>query len=101
MFGLRRVSVVVGLVAALTFMGALSTAQAQPYRHHRHHTAWSCRERMERAHIRLDRAIRRHGRHSLRARERRRELHRVRERCWRYEHRWWDVRERRWRRRHW
>jgi len=98
MFGLRRVSVVVGLVAAIAFTGTLSAAQAQPYRHHR---AWSCRERMERAQDRLDRAIRRHGRHSRRARERRRELHAVRDRCWRYEHRWWDARERRWRRHHW
>jgi hypothetical protein len=45
-----------------------------------------CRHRIERAETRLDRAIRNHGPDSWQARERRHELHEVRESC--HEGRW-------------
>ncbi|MBU6442894.1 MAG: hypothetical protein KGR48_03195 [Alphaproteobacteria bacterium] len=88
-----------GLLAALVLSASLATAQAQPY--HRHHNVWNCRAQVELAQDRLDRAIARHGGHSIQAVERRRELMATRDRCWRMEHRWWDPRDRRWHDRHW
>ena len=68
------------LLAAIALSATISVAQAQPYRDrdsYRH----GCRAQIERAETRLERAIRRHGRHSYQARERRRDLRHVRDRC--------------------
>ena len=73
------------LVAAVALSATLATAQAQPRYHHRDR-AYECRMQVDRAEARLDRAIRRHGRHSYQARERRRDLRHIRERCRRYLH---------------
>ena len=66
-------------LAAIALSMSLSTAQAQHYGGRDYRS--SCRAQIERAESRLDRAIRRHGRRSSEARERRRELQHVRERC--------------------
>lgn len=55
-----------------------------------------CQRRIAHAEHELHEAIEKHGRHSRQANHERRELHSVRERCWRERHRWWDERERRW-----
>ncbi|MDE3115858.1 MAG: hypothetical protein KGL26_09690 [Pseudomonadota bacterium] len=88
-----------GLLAALALSASLGAAEAQPY--YRHHRAWDCRAQIELAQSRVDRAIARHGRHSVEARERSRELDATRDRCWRTDHRWWDPRDHRWHDRHW
>ena len=56
-----------------------------------------CQRRVAHAEHELHEAIERHGRHSRQADHERRELHAVRERCWREQHRWWDEHEHRWR----
>lgn len=66
-------------LAAVALSMSLSAAQAQHYGDRDYRTG--CRAQIERAESRLDRAIRRHGRRSSEARERRRELQHVRERC--------------------
>ena len=55
-----------------------------------------CQRRVAHADHELHEAIQRHGRHSRQANHERRELHNVRERCWREQHRWWAEHERRW-----
>ena len=55
-----------------------------------------CQRRVAGAEHDLHEAIERHGRNSNRANHERRELHKVRERCWRERHRWWDEHEHRW-----
>ena len=55
-----------------------------------------CQRRVAHAEHELHEAIEKHGRHSRQANHERRELHSVRERCWRERHRWWDEHERRW-----
>ena len=55
-----------------------------------------CQRRIAKADHRLHEAIEHHGYQSGQAERRRRELHEVRERCWRVNHRWWDEHERRW-----
>ena len=88
-----------GLLAAIALTAGLSAAQAQPYDHG--DRRWDCRQQVERAEMRLDRAINRHGRQSWEARQRRHELMQARDRCWRRDHRWWDPRDHRWHDRHW
>ena len=56
-----------------------------------------CQRRVAHADHELHEAIERHGLHSRQADHERRELHEVRERCWREHHRWWDEHEQRWR----
>lgn len=67
------------LVAVVALSATVSTAQAQPYHGHRYSDR--CEVRIERAENRLHRAVRRHGRHSYQARERRRELRHIRRQC--------------------
>jgi hypothetical protein len=55
-----------------------------------------CQRRVAHADHELHEAIEKHGRHSSQANHERRELHNVRERCWREQHRWWEEHERRW-----
>lgn len=55
-----------------------------------------CQRRVIHAEHELHRAVERYGRNSARANHERRELHAVRERCWRERHRWWDEHEHRW-----
>jgi hypothetical protein len=55
-----------------------------------------CHRRIERAEARLDEAIRRHGKNSHQAYDRRRDLNAERERCWREHHAWWDAHEHQW-----
>ena len=66
--------------AALLLLGSVP-AQAQYY------GGGDCRDRIVRAERHLDRAIERHGHHSDRAREARRDLDDVRDRCRRYRER--------------
>jgi hypothetical protein len=55
-----------------------------------------CRHAIEKAEVRLDRAIRNRGEHSHAAEERRRQLYAERERCWAEHHQWWNGRDHRW-----
>jgi hypothetical protein len=55
-----------------------------------------CRHAIEKAEVRLDRAIRDRGEHSRAADERRRQLNAERERCWGAYHQWWNGRDHRW-----
>jgi hypothetical protein len=55
-----------------------------------------CQHAIEKAEVRLDKAIRRHGDHSREAEDRRRDLNAERERCWNENHQWWNGREHRW-----
>jgi hypothetical protein len=56
-----------------------------------------CQRRVQHAEHDLHKAIEKHGRRSRQADHERRELHAVRERCWRERHQWWDEHEHRWR----
>jgi hypothetical protein len=55
-----------------------------------------CQHRIEKAEVRLDRAIREHGENSADARSRRHELNEEREHCWSAYRGWWNGTERRW-----
>jgi hypothetical protein len=55
-----------------------------------------CQHAIEKAEVRLDRAIHDHGEHSHAAEARRRELYAERERCWNAHHQWWNGKEHRW-----
>ncbi len=55
-----------------------------------------CQHRIEKAEVRLDRAIRDRGEHSSEARASRRELNEERERCYTAYHGWWSGADRRW-----
>jgi hypothetical protein len=55
-----------------------------------------CQRRVAHAEHDLHEAMERHGRNSRQANHERRELHNVRERCWRERHQWWDEHEHRW-----
>lgn len=55
-----------------------------------------CRQRIEKAEVRLDEAIRKHGENSHQANDRRRDLTAERERCWREQHGWWDAHAHQW-----
>jgi len=55
-----------------------------------------CQERIERAEVRLNEAIRKHGESSHQANDRRRDLNAERERCWREHHGWWNAQEHQW-----
>jgi hypothetical protein len=55
-----------------------------------------CQERIERAEVRLNEAIRKHGEGSHQANDRRRDLNAERERCWREHHGWWNAQEHQW-----
>jgi hypothetical protein len=56
-----------------------------------------CRQRIEKAEFRLDKAIRAHGLESHQAHERRAQLRSERQRCWKRERAWWDGRSQSWR----
>ena len=55
-----------------------------------------CQHRIEKAQVKLDQAIQRHGEHSPQAESRWRDLKAERERCWQAYHGWWDAHEHRW-----
>ena len=55
-----------------------------------------CRARVEKAEVRLDQAVRRHGERSRQAEERRHDLINEREYCWKHYHGWWDGHDHRW-----
>src|ERR1700731_2208740 len=55
-----------------------------------------CQRRIAKADHRLHEAIEHHGHRSEQAEHRRRELHELRERCWKANHRWWDEASNRW-----
>lgn len=82
----------VGIVMALVVSSAVPRAfgQSQEEINER------CQRRVQHAEHELHEAIERHGRHSREADHERRELHEVREQCWRENHRWWDEHEQRW-----
>jgi hypothetical protein len=55
-----------------------------------------CQRQTERTEHKLHEAIEHHGYNSWQANHWRRELHEVRERCWRERQQWWDEHGRRW-----
>src|ERR1700682_5074090 len=55
-----------------------------------------CQRRVASGEHEVHQAIEKHGRNSSRANHERRELHKVRDGCWRERHRWWDEHEHRW-----
>jgi hypothetical protein len=55
-----------------------------------------CQRAIEKAEVRLDKAIHAHGEHSRAADERRHELNAEREHCWSVNHQWWNGHEHRW-----
>jgi hypothetical protein len=55
-----------------------------------------CQHAIEKAEMRLDKAIHDRGEHSRAAEDRRRELFAERERCWKENHQWWNGRDHRW-----
>jgi len=76
--------------------GVLSLFTAVPRVHADDDAREHCRRSIEKAEMRLDHAIQRHGERSHEAMERRRDLTRERERCWDRYHGWWNGRERLW-----
>jgi len=56
----------------------------------------TCRRNIERAEIRLNKAVEKHGSDSRQADERRHELNQAREACWNQSHGWWDGQNRQW-----
>jgi len=76
------------IVAGLLLLPAVPRAHAE--------SEEQCHRRIEHAEHDLHEAIEHHGRDSRQADHERRELHEVRERCWREHHRWWDEHEHRW-----
>jgi hypothetical protein len=55
-----------------------------------------CQHHIQKAEMRLDQAVRRHGERSRQADERRHELNAEREHCWNEFHSWWNGHENRW-----
>ena len=55
-----------------------------------------CQHRIEKAEVRLNDAVRKHGERSGEAAERRRDLNAERDRCWNQYHGWWDGRAHQW-----
>jgi len=55
-----------------------------------------CQHKIEKAEIKLDEAVRKHGERSSQAESRRRDLNAERERCWNVYKGWWDGHEHRW-----
>lgn len=77
------------LVVALLF-GAVPRASADDnYRA-------TCRNRIEKAEFKLEKAVHQHGLYSHQAEQRRRQLRTERERCWNRERSWWDGRSQSW-----
>jgi hypothetical protein len=55
-----------------------------------------CQHHIQKAELKLDEAVRRHGERSRQADERRRQLNTEREHCWNEFHSWWNGHENRW-----
>jgi hypothetical protein len=55
-----------------------------------------CQHAIERAEVKVNQAVRKHGERSHEAEERRKDLNAERERCWSQYHGWWDGKEKRW-----
>ena len=87
-FGKTAVAAVVA--GALWFLVAAPQAHSDDDRRER------CQRAIEKAEVRLDRAIQKHGEHSHEAAQRRRDLNAERDRCWSENHQWWNAREHRW-----
>jgi hypothetical protein len=90
--GLGRTLLSATALAGVILLGGTQIASAD------HH---GCEARIERAEIRLDRAIARDGVHSWAARQARANLDDVRRACWRDEHGWWDGHLHIWHTDHW
>jgi hypothetical protein len=56
----------------------------------------NCQHAIEKAEVRLDKAIHDKGEHSRDADDRRRELNTEREHCWSANHQWWNGKDHRW-----
>ncbi len=80
-------------LGGIMFFAAVPEARAE---NERREEAIKCHRRVERAEIRLDDALRHHGRGSRQAVARRRDLNNQRERCWNEYHGWWNGREHQW-----
>jgi hypothetical protein len=60
-----------------------------------------CQKAVEKAEVRLDDAVAKHGEGSHEAAERRRELNDERDRCWQAYHEWWNGKDHAWHKEHW
>jgi hypothetical protein len=80
--------------AAALVVGALMFFTAAPRAHAEDRS--KCQHAVEKAEVRLDKAIHDRGEHSREADERRRDLNAERERCWGQYHQWWNGKDHRW-----
>jgi hypothetical protein len=85
-FGKTAVAAVIAGALSLFAMAPLAQADEKE----------RCQHAIEKAEVRLDRAIQDKGEHSHLADERRRDLNAERERCWNANHQWWNGKEHRW-----
>jgi hypothetical protein len=60
-----------------------------------------CQHAIEKAEVRLDEAVAKHGERSHEAEVRRSELNTERERCWAAHHEWWNGKDHQWHNEHW
>lgn len=85
----RKFVELLGAAVVVALLFAVPSASARDFRA-------DCRQRIEKAEFKLDKAIRQHGINSRQAENRRRELRGERERCWNRDHSWWDGRSQSW-----
>lgn len=76
------------MVAALSWLVAIPVAHADDRSR--------CQHAVEKAEVRLDKAIHDKGDHSRDADDRRRDLNAERQHCWDQYHQWWNGKEHRW-----
>lgn len=84
----KLIGVLIALNAMLAF-GLVPRAHADDDRA-------ECQHRIQRAEVKLNAAVRKHGRDSAKARARRAELKAQRERCYNRVRAWWDEHEQKW-----
>lgn len=77
------------VLGAATFFATAPASQAADARER-------CQHHIQKAELKLDEAIHRHGERSRQAEERRRQLNAERAHCWSESHSWWDGHEKRW-----
>lgn len=76
------------MVAALSWLVTIPVAHADDRSR--------CQHAVEKAEVRLDKAIHDKGDHSRDADDRRRDLNAERQHCWDQYHQWWNGKEHRW-----
>jgi hypothetical protein len=86
-FGKTAVAAVVA-AALMLFVAAAPLAHAEDRS--------KCQHAVEKAEVRLDKAIHDKGDHSREAEDRRRDLNAERQHCWDQYHQWWNGKDHRW-----